>query len=499
MRKFKRLAVGCLALAAIFLQCGVSRVLAPSLAHVTNLDSWAVQLVPEVETPVSLTSALLREEGQTVILDADTLEATVPVAVACQGLVEGESLTFSVDVTAGSGEWLSAAAQAPSLTVANGEASVNIDLVVTPYIAVTRTVTEPVTSDTPSGGAGDGAGAADGDGAAAPSEEGGAPETPSEPEAETPPEGGEGGAEAGNGGAGEPAPVEIDAPEIPLGAAPDVPADGAESGRETPGGSGGETPPDGGTGEPPAEYKSYEVTENVPRSEDVWAEVVLTCGERTLRAALVVPVSDGPNGAQGGLAECQSQYHPSLPVYLTTGDGACELLCAGGAFPRGTRYTYGGAAYLLYDGGPVDLPANTQVTLDLSGTDQAGGDLLLTAGAEEYSLAYLEPPELPQDERPILVGAEGLPLPVCYRWGRAEPSVTVEQLFTDGRAPVWTPVTTVAARESETGQMELFPEGAPAGTYRLAVSWVEKEHALCTLETQFFVQYEHANQGGTGL
>lgn len=240
----------------------------------------------------------------------------------------------------------------------------------------------------------------------------------------------------------------------------------------------------------------------------------------------------------GRLLQCPTQYHPMIAIPLVNAEADSELkLLTGEGFPAMTRYTMDGETYLLYDSGTIVAPANAAITLDFSMveepvveeatseelpeeevvTDEAvTAEILaeesteentektvendestqeqmlkLLVGGYEYSLAYAEAPVLDKTQAPFIMKGSTFVLPMTYQWNTIAPTVSVEQLKSDGAALVWEVMDADQWKAMENdAQLRLSVVGqAPqAGTYRLTVTWAENEMTLYSLQTVFYVR-----------
>lgn len=277
--------------------------------------------------------------------------------------------------------------------------------------------------------------------------------------------------------------------------------------------------------------EASEETEGAGSSEEV-AVPEAPSTLHAISATLHVPLQEKSPAATltGQLLQWPAQYHPTIAIPLVNGTLDSELkLLNGEAFPAMTRYTMDGETYLLYDGGTIDVPADAAIALDFSMveepvvegmpseelteeevvTDEAvtaetpeeetvennestqEQTLTLLAGGFEYPLAYAEAPVLDRTQSPFIMKGSTFVLPMTYQWNTIAPTVSIEQLKSDGEALAWEVMDADRwqAMESET-QLRLSALGHPAdaGTYRLTATWTEDEMTLYSLQTVFYVR-----------
>lgn len=259
----------------------------------------------------------------------------------------------------------------------------------------------------------------------------------------------------------------------------------------------------------------------------------------TISATLHVPLQEKIPAVTltGQLLQWPAQYHPMIAIPLVNGALSSELKLLNDVFPAMTRYTMDGETYLLYDGGTIEVPADAAIALDFSMVEKAVVEetpseepteeevvteetvtaeipaeeateenteetvednestqeqmLKLLVGGYEYSLAYAEAPVLDKTQAPFIMKGSTFVLPMTYQWNTIAPTVSVEQLKSNGEALVWEMMDADRwkAMESET-QLRLSAVGRPAdaGTYRLTVTWAENEMTLYSLQTVFYVR-----------
>lgn len=260
----------------------------------------------------------------------------------------------------------------------------------------------------------------------------------------------------------------------------------------------------------------------------------------TLSATFHVPLQNEYPATRltGQLLQCPTQYHPMIAIPLVNAEADSELkLLTGEGFPAMTRYTMDGETYLLYDSGTIVVPANAAITLDFSmveepvveetpseelpeeevvtdeavtaeilaeeateenveGTEETNENvqeqsLTLFVGGHEYPLAYAEAPVLDKTQAPFIMKGSTFVLPMTYQWNTIAPTVSVEQLKSDGAALVWEVMDADQWKAMDNdAQLRLSVVGQTpqAGTYRLTVTWAENEMTLYSLQTVFYVR-----------
>lgn len=248
------------------------------------------------------------------------------------------------------------------------------------------------------------------------------------------------------------------------------------------------------TTETDAEPETEPEAEKTAEQEDdtLYAEVSFTYGGQTLSATFVVAGED--ETATGELAYCASQYDPMGNITVV---GDAETDCIISEFPAMTGYRFDDEYYLLYDGGSIQIPAGKEVRISLPTMEKNEDLTITTANGTVHTVTYIEQPELSEDIFPLVIDGEGITLPIT-KWGEITPVVRVEHLTMENEELVWKTSQSVTAELNEKGKLEIEPETAEAGTYRMNVSWSENEVTLYEMEIPFFIQYHSAAQGGSG-
>ncbi|MBO5068753.1 MAG: hypothetical protein J6C37_00070 [Roseburia sp.] len=236
-------------------------------------------------------------------------------------------------------------------------------------------------------------------------------------------------------------------------------------------------------------------SESESDSKSLSAEATIELGERTFSASLIIDTEiENETKATGDLQYYPSQYHPEEIVKLVNGqDTDCEL----GKFPAMTKCVIENHTYLLYDGGSITIPAGKEAEIDLSQTELMEDFSLTTGEGKTYTMKYVELPQISEEDLPLVVGGEGRMLPISYKWGELEPTITIEHLTVGDEEPIWAAAENVIVMK-ESDVLTLIPNNAKAGTYRAIVSWIENDITLYQIEISFFIQYEREGQGGTG-
>lgn len=248
------------------------------------------------------------------------------------------------------------------------------------------------------------------------------------------------------------------------------------------------------TTETDAEQETEPEAEETAEQEDdtLYAEVSFTYGGQTLSATFVV--ADEDETATGELAYCTGQYDPAGSIVVV---GDAETDCTISEFPAMTGYRFDEESYLLYDGGSIQIPAGKEVRIFLPEMEKKEDFTITTANGTVHTVKYIEHPELSEDIFPLVIDGKGITLPIT-KWGAIAPVVRVEHLTMENEELVWKTSQSVTAELNEKGKLEIEPETAEAGTYRMNVSWSENEVTLYEMEIPFFIQYHSAAQGGSG-
>lgn len=293
------------------------------------------------------------------------------------------------------------------------------------------------------------------------------------------------------------------------------------------------------------EVQPSEVVETIEETQEAAPSEEMPVPEgssplHTLSATFRVPLQKEYPATRltGQLLQCPTQYHPMIAIPLVNAEADSELkLLAGEGFPAMTRYTMDGETYLLYDSGTIVVPANAAITLDFSMveepvveeapseglpeeevvTDEAvTAEILaeesaeentektvendestqeqmlkLLVGGYEYSLAYAEAPVLDKTQAPFVMKGSTFVLPMTYQWNTIAPTVSVEQLKSDGAALVWEVMDAdqwKAMDDDAQLRLSVVGQAPQAGTYRLTVTWEENEMTLYSLQTVFYVR-----------
>lgn len=230
----------------------------------------------------------------------------------------------------------------------------------------------------------------------------------------------------------------------------------------------------------------------------VTVTVSLTCGEETVSATFLIPVTEKTEEitASGALEKIQTQYNRQLPITIVSGTETTVLQLNEGNFPAFTKYSVNGTTNVLYDGGVIELDGNTTAEIDLSETE-VSGEININTTQQSYILKEVNTVVLNNDSQPFII-KDILELPVNYLWGQLEPVIKTEQLTVADNQMSWTETNSVTYEKSSSGNIQLKNNNAEAGTYMLTVLWIENEVILYQLEIPFFVRYDSAALGGTG-
>lgn len=153
----KRYVLGLLGLPLCFAVFGLMQISAPSLAHVINDDKWSTQLNAAEVKETTISSDLLKENGQTVILKAETEKIDIPIKIVSENVAVNEKINCSITLTPTDAEWITASADVTSLEInSDGENTINLSLEVKNSIEKEveldgQTVTETVSRSTDTG------------------------------------------------------------------------------------------------------------------------------------------------------------------------------------------------------------------------------------------------------------------------------------------------------------------------------------------------------------
>ena len=452
----------------------------PTIAHVTNHEVLSIQLDQTNDTSL-ISSNLLSEEGQTIIVSGGFEKLEIPVSVSYEGtMLLRDAIPTAVVLAESSDEnVMKVSVDTNEIVFEKREQVVNLTLkmeeTAEPDIKETDASEETDTSEeTPE------------DtiitGEATETEDSGAEGNTTEvKEKEVP-------VITVGTGITEPVPGEPTAEnQISGEAAPEEPAPEEPTPEEP-------TPEEPAPGEPTPE----EPTPQEPEQEEeksLSAEITLILGERVYSATIYINEEIEDQTAMGELQYCPSQYHPTGVLEFVNNHETETIL---GVFPAMTKYTIAENEYLLYSGGNIKLLPGERVKVDLSYTDLKE-DLILSSGAgTSYMIAYTDVPHDFKDLSPIMIDSKGRTLPIVYQWGEIAPVVRVEQLITGKDGLQWNAVETITYKENDDGKLQIVPNKPEAGTYRIEIIWLENEITLYRLEIPFYVQYGSVDQGGIG-
>lgn len=269
-----------------------------------------------------------------------------------------------------------------------------------------------------------------------------------------------------------------------------------------------------GEGEVPPETEQIPGTEDIPTEPEetpdeeepeddvdhvedktLKVEVRLLIGEIEFAATFVIDETVVPETAAGELKSFPSQYHPESVVQLTNNE---ETETVVDHLPPMTKYSMNEMQYILYDGGKVIIPAGMMLQIDLSQT-QWEEDLILTSmNGTEYVMKYAQIPHESDNTQVFIVDGTEKILPVSYQWGDITPVITVEHLVVGKDGLKWNNAEAITYQENSEGKIQIFSNGSKAGTYRIKVLWNENEMTLYQFELPFYIQSGSGNQGGIG-
>jgi hypothetical protein len=249
--------------------------------------------------------------------------------------------------------------------------------------------------------------------------------------------------------------------------------------------------------EPEAVEAPAEAFEEVPEEASTGkAEVTWKSGDNTLSATILVPLTqtDQTKEASGVLTQCPSVYCKDIPIPITAGDQDMVLRVNNGDFPAMTRYTIGDETTVLYDGGPIEIPANTSAVLDLSQTDFSG-DLTLNG----WTLTETEDPTGPQSDTAYVLLDGELLLPTLYQWGNATAAMSFQRQVQnqDTGQWDWADVEETFTAEQAGENIRVTAQAAEPGTYRILLDYKENDVEIYQAEIPFFVQNSGLIAGGT--
>ena len=408
-----------------------------------NSDILTMQMKPMQEVP-TISSNLLVEGGQTILLNADAEEMVIPITIHCENFEKVNYIAGSINAESSDEERLQVSVDKKAILLYEEGNTIQL----------TMKLMEPEVDS--------------------PVEEPKEPQEPQEPEPEVEQP--------------EEKPQEPQEPEV-------------EQPREEP-----QEPQEPQESQEPesvakVHFLNWTLTgtaaEDSGSDEELYAEISFTIGDQVYSAKLVIQNPVQVADMTGKPAFYPSQYHPS-GNFVVKGNPEHECVVSG--FPAMTKYTVNGQTYLLYDDGSIRIPAGKDAVIDLSKTGIAA-DLTLNAGGEKnHIVKYVELPAILEENYQLVFGKEGGKLPISRKWGILESTITIEHLTEseDDSIPVWEAVENVKTTVDDKENLQITPEEAPAGTYRAVVSWNEGGITLNWMEIPFFIQYTGTYQGGIG-
>ena len=234
--------------------------------------------------------------------------------------------------------------------------------------------------------------------------------------------------------------------------------------------------------------------ETTKEETELTVELSFFYAEKEYTATVKLQEELTAEAAAGELEYCQSQYDPKKTVTLIAEKSAD---CIIGDFPAMTSYQIEDENYVLYNGGKILIPAGKTLSLDLSKTELKEDFTITTANGKAHTMKYIPLPKLSEETFPLVIGAEGYVFAESEKWGAIAPEFFFEQLSV-GEETAWNAVECFSIEENEEGKLQMLPEGAEAGTYRVKILWKENEVKLYEKEIPFFIQYESVDQGGSG-
>lgn len=179
------------------------------------------------------------------------------------------------------------------------------------------------------------------------------------------------------------------------------------------------------------------------------------------------------------LSGVSAQFNEDVPVSFTVGAAPVSLQMNGGGFPRKMRYTVNGVAYVLLDGGNINLGAGERCTLDFSMTDVRNNITLTGYGK---AIEYVPFPVLDRSAPLIMDNAE-LELPVSYKWGTIVPSVKIYRLTAADDGIRWQECDKITVQDNGKVLLKRKSDDVPAGTYKAVINW-NSSHII---ETNFYI------------
>ena len=290
--------------------------------------------------------------------------------------------------------------------------------------------------------------------------------------------------------------------EIPEGETPETEIPEGETPEgESPEGTEGELP-EGTGGKTPEDEPSEGET-----PEDEVPEETEPEGEKPLSAEVILTIGEKIYSAtilineesEEETAIGELQFCPSQyhPTGVLEFVNNQEIETVIGEFPAMTKYTVSEEEYLLYSGGNIKLSPGARLRVDVSYTELKEDFTFYSGAGTSYTIAYTDVPHDFKELYPLIIDGNGKILPVNYQWGTMTPIVRVEQLTVGKDGLEWKAVETITCKENDDGKLQIVPNKPEAGTYRIEILWVENEITLYRLEIPFYVQYGSVDQGGT--
>lgn len=291
----------------------------------------------------------------------------------------------------------------------------------------------------------------------------------------------------------------------------------------------------------------------IPETAEGTTEEPMAVVVGELSAQFHVPLTpDVGVSPAGTLVEYPAHYHPDAALVLVNGSTNTALSLLAGEFPANTCYEVNGEEYILYDAGPIMMPADATIVLHLPQEEESdaeatepvlsenetvipelGMDELLTepetktedeeqmeseitvetedpveeveiptltlvVGGYEYSFVYEEVPVLDTEGRPLIMRGGPMVLPIAYRWRDLTPVITVERMVCADGGITWVSMDAASwqAVEAGTGTLLSAPAEAKPGTYRLTATWRKEAISLYQVETVIYIQNRFTGQDG---
>ena len=239
---------------------------------------------------------------------------------------------------------------------------------------------------------------------------------------------------------------------------------------------------------PKASYEQDGVTYDPP--EVLTFRVEWRGSSGTIFADFSIDNRESRTSNDGATITSPSEYYlKSEPMYFTLNSNATLRYGSPQSdFPAGTRYSFGGAEYYLFDADVINTVGAGELAIDLSST-AATGTVNVSVGSTTYSVLQLTPVSSDYTGAVLLTGSSAsVDLGLPYDFAEASPSVSIYRFTRQNGTGAWTAVSSAYVNVTDrSGSAYITTEAAPPGTYRIDISWTVNGHVIYSERIPFFV------------